>query len=148
MTKEAKELLLKDLCARLTYGVIGVYSFKGNEPYGRELTGCLYDELHSSLYSTEDSNFSPYLRSMNTMTEEEKEKLISLCTLSDETDSTDWIAYGVKIIDTHPIYGDYYLNDYAVIDWLNKNMFDYRGLIQTCLALEAPDGMYKKGNEL
>ena len=28
------------------------------------------------------------------------------------------------------------------IDWLNKNMFDYRGLIKRGLALEAPKGMY------
>jgi hypothetical protein len=29
------------------------------------------------------------------------------------------------------------------IDWLNKNMFDYRGLIPMGLALEAPKRMYK-----
>ena len=30
------------------------------------------------------------------------------------------------------------------IDWLNENMFDYRGLIEKGLALEAPEGMYTK----
>jgi hypothetical protein len=31
-----------------------------------------------------------------------------------------------------------------VTDWLNKKMFDYRGLIPMGLALEAPEGMYKE----
>ena len=29
------------------------------------------------------------------------------------------------------------------IDWLNENMFDFRGLIPMGLALEAPEDMYK-----
>ena len=29
------------------------------------------------------------------------------------------------------------------IDWLNAHHFDYRGLIEKGLALEAPKGMYK-----
>jgi hypothetical protein len=28
-------------------------------------------------------------------------------------------------------------------DWLNAHHFDYRGLIEKGLALEAPEGMYK-----
>jgi hypothetical protein len=32
------------------------------------------------------------------------------------------------------------INSY--IDWLNKHHFDYRGLIEKGLALEAPEGMY------
>jgi hypothetical protein len=30
----------------------------------------------------------------------------------------------------------------ALIDWLNKYHFDYRGLIEKGLAIEAPEGMY------
>lgn len=78
MTKEDKQLLLKDLCARLPYWVIGEYSWKGNEPYNRELTGSLFDELKSSWYSTEDSEFLPYLRPMSSMTEEEKVEYCNL----------------------------------------------------------------------
>ena len=29
-----------------------------------------------------------------------------------------------------------------IYDWLNAHHFDYRGLIEKGLALEAPDGMY------
>ena len=34
-------------------------------------------------------------------------------------------------------------DEYSHIDWLNANHFDYRGMIEKGLALEAPDGMYK-----
>ena len=32
--------------------------------------------------------------------------------------------------------------DATQIDWLNAHHFDYRGLIEKGLALEAPEGMY------
>ena len=32
---------------------------------------------------------------------------------------------------------------YSTIDWLNEHHFDYRGLIEKGLALEAPEDMYK-----
>ena len=129
MTQEDKELLLKDLSARLPYGVIGEYSWKGKKPHNRELTGDLYDELNSSWNSTEDSKFIPYLRPMSSMTEEEKLQLSQYAYIGedlngefiDEVQRKDCAAY---------------------IDWLNKNHFDYRGLIENCLALEAPEGMY------
>lgn len=136
MTQEDKDLLLKDLCSRLPYGVIGEYSWKGNEPYNRELTGSLYDELESSWSSTEDSEFIPYLRPMKSMTEEEKDELFFLCTMGNGDVNSYWEAFGVEIISTHPRFGDYYSTNYKVIDWLNKNMFDHRGLIPKELAIE------------
>jgi hypothetical protein len=33
--------------------------------------------------------------------------------------------------------------DYTTLDWLNKHLFDCRGLIEKGLALEAPDNMYE-----
>lgn len=38
-----------------------------------------------------------------------------------------------------------YLELQAVFDWLNAHHFDYRGLIEKGLALEAPEEMYKIG---
>lgn len=35
-------------------------------------------------------------------------------------------------------------NEANMFDWLNEHHFDYRGLIENGLALEAPEGMYKK----
>lgn len=34
-------------------------------------------------------------------------------------------------------------NDMNAIDWLLKNYFDFMDLIDKCLALEAPEDMYK-----
>ena len=117
MTQEDKQLALQDLCARLPYGVIGEYSWKGNEPYNRELTGSLFDELKSSWYSTEDSKFLPYLRPMLSMTEEEK---VEYCDLQDK----------FLLSSQYPV-----TDGYALFDWLNKKMFDFRGLIPKDLAI-------------
>ena len=140
MTKEDKQLLLKDLCGRLPYGVIGLYSWKNREPYNRELTGSLFDELKSSWDSTEDSQFLPYLRPMSSMTEEEKKELKFMCDIGPETlTDSSWIngEFGLSVI---------YKNKASicvdVIDWLNKKMFDFRGLIPKGLAEIAPEGMY------
>lgn len=111
MTQEDKELLLKDLSARLPYKVIGKYSWKGRKSYNKELTGNLYDELKSSWDSTEDSKFLPYLRPMSSMTEGEK------------VDYQAFFNYN----------GVEYPEEY--IDWCNKNHFDYRGLIPKGLAI-------------
>ena len=128
MIKEDKQLALQDLCARLPYGVIGEYSWKGNEPYNRELTGSLFDELKSSWDSTEDSEFLPYLRPLSSMTEEENLGLAEFV--------------GVHVSAKH---GEIYFpnlsdntacNWHKVFDWLNKKMFDYRGLIPRSRAIE------------
>lgn len=125
MTQEDKELLLKDLCARLPYLVKGLYQWKGNVPFDRELDGTLYDELYLSLYATEDSSFKPYLRPMSSMTEEEKKEYRLT---QNACDWGDYITYSLSL---------------ETFDWLNAHHFDYRGLIEMWLALEAPDDMYK-----
>ena len=152
MIREDKELLLQDLCARLLYGVIGEYSWKGNEHYNRELTGSLFDELKSSWDSTEDSQFLPYLRPMSSMTEEEKKELLNHV-LGGEGVEYFHIAHDGSIDGNQEAEQDLYnlnlhwlnfdpLTTSRYIDWLNKKMFDYRGLIPLWLALEAPEGMY------
>ena len=67
MTKEEKQLLLKDLCTRLPYGV--KYNYGGNE-------GCDYTMDRISLIAVDDAfpieDIRPYLRPMSFMTEEEQ----------------------------------------------------------------------------
>lgn len=119
MTNEEKQLLLVDLCARLPYGVIGLYTWKCKESYNRELTGNLYDELCSSWNSTEDSQFLPYLRPMSSMTEDEKNYMEELSDFKCTPDKAS-----------------------QKIDFYNSHHVDYRGLIPMGLAIEAPEGMY------
>lgn len=115
MTQKDKELLLKDLCARLPYRV----HMHTNSTDNIELLDIVrdidYEDQYwiNGYYYVEDVR--PYLRSMEDMTEEEKKRWEDFC-----------------FIDTGEIY-----------DFLNSNHFDYRGLIEKGLALEAPEDMYK-----
>ncbi len=121
MTQEEKELLLKDLCARLPYGVICQMEDKLiiNESQYYDST---LSERHIELFRNhKDFYIKPYLRSMSSMTEEEVDEF------------TQFDVYAN---------GEYIMPNYEVIDWLNAHHFDYRGLIKKGLALEAPKGMY------
>ena len=64
MTQEEKQLLLKDLCSRLPYGV----KFQGEDSNVYTLDAANYFALQ-----VEDVVFKPYLRPMSSMTEEERQ---------------------------------------------------------------------------
>lgn len=133
MTQEDKQLALQDLCARLPYNVIGLYSWKKHEPYNRELTGNIFDELKSSWDSTEDSEFLPYLRPMSSMTEEESAELSNIV--------NEWFDKELSVLTEEPFLEyallmiDYTINP-MLFDWLNKKMFDYRKLASKSRAIE------------
>ena len=134
MTQEEKQILLKDLCARLPYGVI-MHHKNANQDFnlvavfndGRIGVSTLKENVE--LTPTSINECKPYLRPMSSMTEEEHDD-----------------AYANEVVmSLNP-----YTERYAICalsakgyDWLNEHHFDYRGLIEKGLALEAPDGMYK-----
>lgn len=116
MTQEEKILLLKDLCSRLPYGVkVEIEGY-----YIHVLTG-----IDGNTISTDRGiNYplrlvNPYLRQMPDIQDP----------LLNELD--DLIAnkkfYEITAISQ---------------DWYNKHHFDYNGLIEKGLAIEAPEGMY------
>ena len=121
MTQEEKQLLLKDLCARLPYGVIVQIQgrYDDGEEYIREtefdspMFGYLYDD---------EKTIIPYLRPMSSMTFKETREFLFVKNNGE---------------------GEYLLT-IDKQDWLNKNHFDYRGLIPMGLALEATEEMYGK----
>ena len=127
MTQEERDLLLKELCARLPYGIfvnaksIGLDGeiFDINVRYG--MLKIAKDICTGESELVPISDVKPYLRPMSSMTEEEHMKLK--------------VAY-----DNGP---NGLFDEYSHIDWLNAHHFDYRGLIPMGLALEAPEGMYK-----
>lgn len=144
MKKKDKELLLKDLSARLRYGV-KCQHFDDKTPYA--LLGIDEDVLHLDcpVYDEGDGYVEieyckPYLRPMGSMTEEERfevDRLFGSLMLNINTD-----IYFVKS-DPYSSYISVYqeeLNEY--FDWLNKHHFDYHGLIEKGLAIEATEGMY------
>ena len=150
MTQEEKELLLRDLSARLPYGV--EVNYKEHE---YDIRHWKIDSLHTPTYSESgiliDTDYEgwisfteykgcgmstgsrplhleknlPFLRSMSNMTEEEKKKFKKL--------------HEEVFMGSMP----YISASTSFYDWLNAHHFDYRGLIPMGLALEAPEGMYK-----
>lgn len=118
MTQEEKDLLLKDLCARLPYGVVIKYNNDGYSAIRELGLGSLHD------FMFDNAELKPYLRPMSSMTDEEIGKYKCLNDALDEN-------YEVHIDNAYPAF-----------DWLNAHHFDYRGLIEKGLAIEAPKDMY------
>lgn len=148
MTQKDKNLLLIDLCARLLYRVkVKYYSME--YPYGSKpviLTPyLLYDRWENI------SEMRPYLRPMSSMTEEEREEIeIFICDewfINDDkatkVDSEGFIEF-LSNYDCSGIYPEF-CGQY--VDWLLSHYFDFRGLIERGLALEAPEEMYKYEND-
>ena len=114
MTQEHKELLLKDLCARLPYGVKIQVSYEECSGYFDET---VYAVDNCGSFHINDrciEYIKPYLFPLSSMTEEEK------------------LMYKGLMIGIDNI--SYMLD---VIDWLNSNHFDYRNLIEKGLAINA-----------
>ncbi len=121
MTKENKELLLKDLLGRVLYGVkVDYHGDIFTLGYNLYLNkGDVAFENYPMLYSLEGiESVKPYLRPMSNMTE--KEKIIY--------QSKQTIIFDFKN-------NKLYVDNYYSLDWLNEHHFDYRGLIEKGLAL-------------
>ena len=142
MTEENKQLLLKDLCGRIPYGVICHYNCV-IPIEGRELHKANCKDVLKGIIPTSDGHIGfmvgfdrvnalegdikPYLRPMSSMTEEEK-KEFQACHC---------------VYELHPDFQPMMCNlanELNMFDWLNKHHFDYRGLIEKGLALEANEG--------
>ena len=129
MTKEDKELLLKDLCSRVLHLPIvyieGDWYDDAMESYNSTLTLAKLEDFQSHDYI-----MKPYLRPMSSMTDEEVKEFNTLVGYEEKG---EWIrcnnicgSYGINIIGCSDM-----------IDWLNAHYFDYRGLIPMGLAIEA-----------
>ena len=131
MPQEEKQLLLADLCARLPYGVKFHYTKHPQSNIDQDCNGTAIGYYCNLIVSANDKDFCVdrcklYLRPMSSMTGEEVDEF------------TQFDIY-------HN--GEYVMPNYQAIDWLNAHHFDYRGLIERGLALEAPEGMYNINNK-
>ena len=134
MTQEDKELLLKDLCARVPYGVIGQCEIDASydtpfetKPQTHRFNAVVYGIIEEGAllvtpliedqdvqeFANEEVadgidilDFKPYLRPMSSMTEEQKKECLKITFIE-------------------------------ATDWLNANHLDYRGLIEKGLAIDA-----------
>ena len=114
MTQKDKSLLLKDLCARLPYGVRVHLVYDDDVSFEREMgIGSLHDIMFENVVDAK-----PYLRPMSSMTEEEEEEYRNI----------DNRSYSCPMDYAH-------IPASERIDWLNAHHFDYRGLIERGLAI-------------
>ena len=117
MLQEHKELLLKDLCARLPYGIKFLIE-SWNYEWDQELSVIeVLEDIdkdgyinNTKVYKVED--IKPYLFPLSSMTKEQEK---------------EWL---------YTLSSDYHIT-YDTVDWCNKNHFDYRGLIPIGLAIDA-----------
>ena len=113
MTQEDKELLRKDLCARLPYSV-HIYTKMNNSPIRARV---MLDFYHIRMLNQNKFEFiKPYLFPLSSMTEEQRQEFENITTIKD----------GILTVWTTSSY-----------DWLNENHFDYRGLIKKGFAIDA-----------
>ena len=120
-----KEKLIRDLCARLPYGVKVLYD---NKVFSIDYVSSIYEEIKLDTcdnYTLDVSDVKPYLFPLSSMTEEQKKEYRKVCELDTE------------ILSKHPMDGAPFPALYNSQDWLNKNNFDYRGLIPMGLAIDA-----------
>ena len=138
MTQEEKQLLLKDLCARLPYGGIKVRRFVYTTDVDTIESVELLSEDWIREFNLEESILKPYLRPMSSMTEEENDEWRG-CLLDNLVKSCDFqFPESEKYIA---------LSHSDSIDWLNAHHFDYREKKEKGLALEAPKDMYNTKTE-
>ena len=134
MTQEQKDLLLKDLCSRLPYGVKayvrhysnlsmewyeGVYTVRSIHPSLNNVFVCSDKGSVDVILGYYDYEIQPYLFPLESMTEEQKEEHKDLL---DNQYSFD--ANG---------------NVFTLQDFYCKYHIDYRGLIPMGLAIDATE---------
>lgn len=142
MNREDKQLLLKDLCARLPYGVILNALYKGDEGWKWEdtcLLGIYKDEqvYLDNGWITYIEDIKPYLRSMSSITEEEKEALVDKFNHNFIVNKYGDLESVYKLDRETAYYEAESMSDW--LDWLNSHHFDYHGLIPKGLALEVTE---------
>ena len=137
ISQEDRELLLKDLCARLPYGIKGLHRDKVEEVRTIDGRGSFQNYSYGAWFPID--TFKPYLRSMSSMTEDEKKVYHKLLQMSVTVVMPNMIRKETSYIVDLEDDGDGLNHLY---DWFNENHFDYRGLISMGLAIEAPEGMY------
>ena len=142
MEENLKQLLLRDLSARLPYGVHLRTSSTDDAELLDVVRDLDYDEQYwiNGYYDIEE--IKPYLRPISSMTDEEVDKLFEILKIN-ESHSSEWLKVNdVGIIRLFTQRGKDFYEIADAFDYLYSIHIDFRGLIQKGLALKAPKGMY------
>ena len=165
MTQEYEELLLKDLCARLPYGVIGKCEIDASYDtsfdtifqthkfdavvYGLKedllFVTPMIEDMDEQNFAEEEvadgvdiSDFKPYLFPLSSMTDKQAKEIQEIVGNPDNAciiRKTDGLELWLDSIDTDPTI--WVDTIFEIQDYLNKNHFDYRDLIKKGLAIDA-----------
>lgn len=147
MKQEDRELLLKDLSARLPYGA-KCKDLVTNKDITLVGINCIYSNDNPMIISIEGTgdtylyDIKLYLRPMSSMTDEECEELHKLVCPNNVGASFDIDAFYFLEADCHSHSISYTFMS-KVIEFMLQHHLDYRGLIRQGLALEATEDMYK-----
>lgn len=130
MIPEYKNLLIKDISARVSYGVKfacneNVYTAKGLDLIVTDEGNWEYAVTAKDFVAIEIDFIKPYLFPLSSMTEEQCYELASI--RSDFQDCWKYIKTPIPLS----------ICNFEQIDWFHKNHFDYRGLIEKGLAIDA-----------
>lgn len=127
MIQEHKDILLKDLCSRLSYGIKVEYE---NKVFDLEYVCPMYEEVKLDIYQTWTlgiSEVKPYLFPMSSMTEEQKQEYTYIVNYISPDDTENWKE------------GEFiYVEQFSqLMHFYHINHLDYMGLIPMGLAIDA-----------
>lgn len=136
MNEDNKELLLKDLCSRLPYGVKVKY-YDGEDERdsfdvveGVEDLYCTNPKFYINQYALTIDKFKPYLFPLSSMTDKDLIEFLQIRGMNLNSDELKTFRNGeTAIVFTLPSYSRH-------VDWLNAHHFDYRNLIDKNLAID------------
>lgn len=153
MTQEDRRLLIKDLCGRSYYKVKVSAIYDDDKEYEGTLCAiypednriiidnlnkpCHYPNQTCGGFIIDEHKVKPYLFPLSSMTEEQLEDLKNYTGLK-------WSHNTIELVDWEEGYKtlEFWMEEIPsyelikVFDWLNKNHFDYRGLIEKGLAID------------
>lgn len=143
MTQEEKNILLKDLSARLPYHpTVKIYNDSWEGCKIGEFDNLLYYH-HVEAFLCDRIKIKPYLRPIASMTEEEVGQLFHILKINEEN-AKEWIKVNdIGIIRLFTEEGKDFYEIAEAMDYLHSIHIDYRRLIEKGLAIEAPEEMYK-----
>jgi hypothetical protein len=136
MDKEIKDLLLRDLCGRLPYGVIGQCEIDAS-----------YDTSFDTIFQTHKFDSVVYglkedLLFVTPLIEDKGEQEFANEEVADGIDILDFKPYLFPLSNLNKEQKKYIRDNYTfgatyeLFDWFDKNHFDYRGLIEKGLAID------------
>lgn len=131
MTQEERNTMLVALASYMPYKVMVEYDYGDGVKRATEFNGNYYYLMSTGKLQWKD--FKPYLRSLSSMTKDEFRELNRIYT---EAKSKPYLPSDSNEIDYE------YMG--KIIEYCNKHKFDYRGLIEKGLAIEAPKDLYRK----